>query len=77
MDPINPNHYRKGDVECINAIESATETLTGFEGYLLGNILKYIWRYDQKNGIEDLLKAKWYLDKLIVLRLETKNHIFD
>ena len=36
-----------------------------FEGYLRGNIIKYTWRYDRKNGVQDLEKARWYLDKLI------------
>ena len=36
-----------------------------FKGYLKGNIMKYIWRYERKNGQEDLLKAQWYLNKLI------------
>ena len=37
----------------------------GFEPYLQGNIMKYLWRYKYKNGVEDLKKAQWYLDKLI------------
>ncbi len=65
MDKINPNHYKQGDVECIDAIKSATQHLNGFEGYLVGNIIKYTWRFDYKNGLEDLFKANWYLDKLI------------
>lgn len=40
-------------------------TDSGFEYYLQGNILKYIWRYRYKNGTEDLKKAQWYLNKLI------------
>lgn len=64
-DNINPSHYRQGKVECIDAIESATTSLNGFEGYCTGNAIKYLWRWKQKNGIEDLRKAKWYLEKLI------------
>lgn len=63
MDKINPSHY-KGDIECIDAIKS-TMTKEAFKGYLKGNIMKYIWRYEKKNGNEDLLKAQWYLKKLI------------
>jgi hypothetical protein len=63
MDKINPTHY-KGTIECIDAIESAM-TKEGFRGYLKGNIIKYVWRYDRKNGVEDLEKAQWYLNKLI------------
>ncbi len=59
----NPVHYNKSGIECIDAIEAATGE--GFEFYLQGNILKYLWRYRYKNGVEDLKKARWYLDKLI------------
>ena len=65
MDKINPTHYKQGKVECIDAIESATENLKGTDAYLVGNIIKYIWRFEQKNGIEDLRKANWYLERLI------------
>jgi len=65
-DPVNhPQHYTTGKVECIEAIESATEGLAGFDAYLTGNILKYMWRWSHKNGVEDLKKAKWYIEKLI------------
>jgi len=63
-DNVNkPNHYRKSKIECIDAIKSATEV--GYEYYLQGNIIKYMWRYRHKNGLEDLLKAEWYLKELI------------
>lgn len=62
----NPKHYNQSGVECIDAIQSATDE--GFEYYLQGNILKYIWRYRYKNGVEDLLKAEWYLKKLIEVK---------
>jgi len=64
----NPPHYNQSKIECIDAIESATES--GFENYLQGNIIKYIWRYRYKNGLQDLKKAEWYLNKLISI---TKN----
>jgi hypothetical protein len=63
MDKINPTHY-KGTIECIDAIES-TMTKEAFRGYLKGNVLKYMWRYEKKNGVEDLQKADWYLKRLI------------
>tara|TARA_R100001530_G_scaffold131295_1_gene102857 strand:- start:1139 stop:1438 length:300 start_codon:yes stop_codon:yes gene_type:complete len=63
-DMVNkPPHYNKANIECIKAIEAATDD--GFQFYLQGNIIKYIWRYRYKNGIEDLKKADWYLKKLI------------
>ena len=67
-DMVNsPPHYNQYDIECIDAIRACTGE--GFSTYLQGNILKYIWRYNYKNGIEDLKKAQWYLNKLI----ETKD----
>lgn len=60
----NPPHYNNTEIECIEAIAAATGD--GFEYYLQGNIMKYLWRYRYKNGTEDLKKAKWYLNKLIV-----------
>jgi hypothetical protein len=59
-----PAHYNQSGIECIQAIE-ASMTIDQFCGYLKGNIQKYIWRYEDKNKIEDLKKAQWYLNKLI------------
>ena len=61
----HPPHYTGGKIECIDAIASATTGLTGFESYLTGTILKYIWRWHWKNGAEDLKKARFYLDRLV------------
>ena len=62
-----PSHYTFGKYECIDVIEelSKQNNLQGIEGFLYGNIIKYLWRYKHKNGIEDLQKARWYLDRLI------------
>jgi len=64
-DPVNkPAHYQNGRMECIDAIQAATEE--GYEYLLQGNIIKYVWRYRHKdNPIQDLKKARWYLDRLI------------
>jgi hypothetical protein len=59
-----PAHYNQSGIECIQAIE-ASMTSDQFCGYLKGNVQKYIWRYEDKNKIEDLKKAQWYLNKLI------------
>ena len=59
----NPSHYNQAGIETIDAIRAATGE--GFEYYLQGNILKYLWRYRYKNGVEDLKKAEWYLKVLI------------
>lgn len=65
-DAINPAHYRSGKVECIDAIESA---LAGHSdpvaAYLTGQVMKYVFRWHLKNGVEDLKKANWYLERLI------------
>lgn len=65
-DPVNhPNHYTQGGVECIDAIK-ASMTPEAFKGYLKGNAIKYLWRYLNKGKpVQDLEKARWYLDKLI------------
>ena len=65
MDNVsNPAHYQ-GKVECIDAIESAVEGLEGIEAVCTANVIKYVYRWKKKNGKEDLLKAQWYLNKLI------------
>lgn len=65
-DPVNhPAHYTAGAVECIDAIESATTGLTGGQAYATGAAIKYLWRWSRKNGVEDLQKARWYIDRLI------------
>ena len=64
IDMVNsPPHYNEAGIECIDALAAALGE--GFEFYLQGNIMKYLWRYRYKNGTEDLKKAQWYLDKLI------------
>lgn len=73
VDAISPSHYKQGKVECIDAIESATVNKTGLESFCVGNVIKYIWRYEAKNGLEDCKKARYYLDKLIT-RLEEKEN---
>jgi len=61
----HPDHYMQGKIECIEAMESAMSS-EGFRGYCKGNIIKYLWRYESKgNPIQDLLKAQWYLERLI------------
>ena len=63
-DPINPNHYKQGGLESIDAIK-AFMSEEAFKGFLKGNCQKYLFRYEQKNGIEDLKKCQWYLERLI------------
>jgi hypothetical protein len=65
-DNVNhPSHYTQGAIECIDAIKEATKGLFGIEAVCTGNIIKYVWRWKFKNGVEDLRKAEWYLQRLI------------
>ena len=69
VEPTNdavqhPSHYTHGGIECIEAIR-ASMTADGFCDYCKGNIIKYIWRWRDKGGVEDLRKASVYLDWLI------------
>lgn len=64
-DPVNqPEHYRQGGIECIDAIEAAL-TPEEFRGFCKGNVLKYTWREKRKGGPESLQKAQWYLRRLL------------
>lgn len=60
----HPSHYCSGGIECKDAIK-ASMTHEEYLGYLVGNIMKYIWRHRKKNGVEDLFKAQQYLYWLI------------
>ena len=63
-DMVNsPIHYNKAGIETIDALQAML--VDGFDYYLQGNIVKYLWRFRYKNGLEDLKKAQWYLNKLI------------
>ena len=65
-DNIDPQHYKKQPIECIEFTEHMS--------FLLGNAFKYVWRYKDKNSKEDLKKAEWYLNKAIEQKsTEVKN----
>ena len=59
----HPSHYNQGSKETIEILKDFL-TEDEFKGFLKGNVLKYMHRYKFKNGMEDLNKASWYLDKL-------------
>lgn len=64
-DPVNtPEHYRQGEIECIDAIEAAL-TPEEFRGYCKGNVIKYTWRERHKGQGESLRKGLWYLSRLL------------
>ena len=60
----HPSHYNQGDIECIEALRSALGP-EGYKGFCAGNIIKYDWRYNGKDGIKDIKKVKAYADYLI------------
>lgn len=60
----HPGHYTQGGIECIEAIRASLGD-KDFASYCKGNVLKYLWRYRHKNGVEDLHKARVYLNWMI------------
>lgn len=65
-DMVNhPKHYTQGGIECIDAIKAATVGKRGIEAVCVANVIKYLWRYEEKNGIEDVRKAKFYIERLL------------
>lgn len=61
---IKPSYYKEGKYECIDVLNDILSD-SGLESFCRGNVIKYLWRCNSKNGLEDLIKAKYYLDKLI------------
>lgn len=60
-----PPHYTQGNVECIEALEASMDPVE-FAGFLKGQVVKYVWRFEKKwNAVEDLKKASFYLERLI------------
>jgi len=64
-DMVNhPPHYTAGGIECIDALEAATIGLRGIEAVCTANAIKYLWRWKQKGGKQDLEKAIWYIQHM-------------
>ena len=61
----HPKHYNQGGIECIDALKAATVGKRGIEAVCVANVIKYLWRYEEKNGIEDIRKAKFYIERLL------------
>jgi len=67
-DPVNhPNHYTSGKKEFLEIAKDFLNT-EQYKGAIIFNIFKYLFRYEKKNGLEDLLKAEFYLKELIKLK---------
>lgn len=70
VDNVNhPPHYEAGKFECIDVMVE-TQGVETVKGFCIGNAFKYIYRHSNKNGLEDVKKARWYLDKYIELSEE-------
>lgn len=66
IDNVNhPSHYCQGGIECIDVLKAATVGKTGIEAVCVANVIKYLFRYENKNGLEDVKKAQWYINRLI------------
>lgn len=65
-DMVNqPPHYTQGGIECIDAIKSAITGKPPYEAWLVGQVIKYLWRYNFKNGVQDVEKAQFYVNRLL------------
>lgn len=67
----HPAHYLNNGLECIDAM-AATQGKEAVMDFCLCNAFKYLWRHKSKNGIEDIKKAKWYIDKYLEMSGEAK-----
>ena len=65
QDNINPSHYQRDGMECIDAIKAAVQNLSGVEAYETGSAIKYLWRWKEKGGKDDLNKAIWFIRDMI------------
>ena len=71
-DNVNhPNHYT-GKYECVDVMIE-TQGIEATKNFCICNAFKYLWRHDKKNGVEDVKKAAWYLNKFIELETGDKN----
>lgn len=62
----HPAHYIGGSIECIDAM-AETQGVEAVKNFCICNAFKYLWRHGKKNGVEDVKKAAWYLNKFIEL----------
>lgn len=62
----HPAHYASGSIECIDAMIE-TQGIEAVKNFCICNAFKYLWRHGKKNGVEDVKKASWYINKFIEL----------
>lgn len=75
MDEVinHPKHYNSSGVHCPCGRQIECIDITRSMGFNVGNVVKYVWRYKHKNGLEDLKKALWYLnDEILSLEAQEK-----
>ena len=65
QDTINPDHHKHGDIETIDYITAINKNMKPEHAFFVGNAIKYLSRFPKKNGLEDVKKAQWYVNKLI------------
>lgn len=61
----HPKRYNKGKIECIDALESAVAGKSPEDAICVANVIKYLWRYEEKEPLRSLKSAEWYLKRLI------------
>lgn len=64
-NPIKPDHYVRSGMSCMGVIRLFVMGCTPTVAFMMGNVVKYLWRWQGKNGVEDLRKAREYLDMMI------------
>jgi hypothetical protein len=69
-DNVNhPSHYETGKFECIDVMIE-TQGVEAVKDFCLCNAFKYLYRHNGKNGVEDIKKAKWYIEKYLELECD-------
>lgn len=68
----HPSHYTGTSIECIDAMRE-TQGVDAVKKFCICNAFKYLWRHNKKNGVEDVKKAAWYLNKFIELEKKVKD----
>lgn len=72
-DNVNhPSHYETGKFECIEVMQEVMG-IEAVQDFCICNAFKYLYRHKNKNGVEDIEKAKWYLDKYLALEKGKQN----
>lgn len=71
-EDIRPDYYQRDGQDLLDRFEAGLLSHDEFVGFMAGNVIKYVVRHQGKNGVEDLVKARTYLNRLI--KVEEENH---